>query len=144
MAQALIFAKARSKDVAAMTKGIIFLGVPHQGSNAAVFASCLSCMAFFRGSSSYLLELMAVNGPSLLDLESEFYDAYVMQYHSEDTRPYICDILERRPERIGNLALGPVSFVIHLLSHRRIDHLSLMLSTAQVVSPKHFQLRQAR
>ncbi|OTA62400.1 hypothetical protein K449DRAFT_52541 [Hypoxylon sp. EC38] len=118
--KALIFAKARSKDVAAMTKGIIFLGVPHQGSNAAIFASCLSCMAFFRGSSSYLLELMAVNGPSLLDLESEFYDAYVMQYHSEDTRPYICDILERRPERIGNLALGPV------------------------VSPNHFQLRHGR
>ncbi|KAI1104919.1 hypothetical protein F4804DRAFT_305447 [Jackrogersella minutella] len=106
--KALLLAKSRARGVAAMTKGIIFLGVPHSGSNAAFFAACLSCMAFFRGSSSYLLELMAVNGPGLLEIESEFYDAYVIQYHSEDIQPYICDILERRPERIGKLVLGPI------------------------------------
>lgn len=94
-----------------MTKGIIFLGVPHRGTQAAFFASCLSCMAFFRGSSTDLLELMAVDGPELLGLESEFYSAYVAQYHSQDVQPYICDILEKRPEKIGRLVLGSVSLI---------------------------------
>lgn len=66
-------------------------------------------MAFFRGSSSTLLEFMSVDGLGILDLESEFYDAYVLQYHSHERQPYICDILEMRPERVGKLVLGSVS-----------------------------------
>ncbi|KAI0844594.1 hypothetical protein F5Y00DRAFT_273920 [Daldinia vernicosa] len=104
--KALLLAKARSKDVATMTRGIIFLGVPHQGSNAAFLASCLSCLAYFRGSSSTMLELMSVDGTELLDLESEFYDAYVTQYHFGDIQPYIYDIIEKRPEKIGKFVLG--------------------------------------
>ncbi|OTB18228.1 hypothetical protein K445DRAFT_244915 [Daldinia sp. EC12] len=118
--KALLLAKARSKNVAAMTKGIIFLGVPHQGSNAAFIASCLSCSAYFRGSSTTMLELMSADGSELLDLESEFYDAYVTQYHLEDIQPYIYDIVEKRPEKIGKFVLG------------------------WIVKPKHGHLRHGR
>ncbi|KAI1441846.1 hypothetical protein F5Y02DRAFT_410493 [Annulohypoxylon stygium] len=106
--EALLLAKAYSRDVASMTKGIIFLGVPHKGNEATMFASCLSCMTFLQGSSLYLFQLLAMNGPELLDLESKFYDAYVMRYHSDDIQPYIYDIVEKRPTRVGNLVLGSI------------------------------------
>lgn len=89
-----------------MTRGIIFLGVPHRGTYAALIASCLSCTAFFRGSSSNLHEFMSVDGPAILDLESDFYDAYVIPYHPYQPQLYICDVLEMRPERIGKFSLG--------------------------------------
>ncbi|UKZ80293.1 hypothetical protein TrVFT333_008050 [Trichoderma virens FT-333] len=86
--KALLLAKGRSEDVAAMTKGVMFLGVPHLGS------------------SSELLELLMMDGPALLDLESEFYDAYVDRYRFRGFQPFICDFYEMRPERIGKLVLG--------------------------------------
>jgi hypothetical protein len=55
-----------------------------------------------------MLELGAVDGPALLDLESEFYDSYVVQYHSHEIQPYICDVFEMRPETVGKLVLGSV------------------------------------
>ncbi|CAJ2506061.1 Uu.00g001910.m01.CDS01 [Anthostomella pinea] len=119
--KALLLAKSRSKDVAAMTQGIIFLGAPHRGTSAAFAASCLSCMAFFRGSSTNLLEFMAVDGPGILDLESEFYDAYVLQNHPEDRPPYIFDVLEMRPEKMGKLAITSIVRPKHgLLRHGRV------------------------
>lgn len=65
-------------------------------------------MAFFRGSSSELLQLMAMSGPALRDLEAEFRDAYVAQ-HDEGIQPLICDFFEKRPEKMGKFALGLVS-----------------------------------
>jgi pimeloyl-ACP methyl ester carboxylesterase len=106
--KALLVARYRSRDIAAATEGIIFLGVPHQGTNAAFAASCLSCMAFFRGSSSSLLELLSVDGPKLLDLESDFYDSWVIQDSFHPRQPYVSDILEKRPEKIGKLVLGSI------------------------------------
>jgi hypothetical protein len=58
-----------------------------------------------------MLDLMAVDGPALLDLESEFYDSYVVQYPSHEIQPYICDVFELRPERVGKLVLGSVCVV---------------------------------
>ncbi|KAI1826722.1 hypothetical protein F4861DRAFT_536768 [Xylaria intraflava] len=119
--KALLLAKSRSKHVAAMTRGIIFLGVPHRGTYAAFIASCLSCTAFFRGSSSSLQEFMSVDGSAILDLESEFYDGYVLPYHPYQPQPYICDVLEMRPERMGKFVLGPITRPKHgLLRHGRI------------------------
>ncbi|EHK24245.1 uncharacterized protein TRIVIDRAFT_61048 [Trichoderma virens Gv29-8] len=57
-------------------------------------------------SSSELLELLMIDGPALLDLESEFYDAYVDRYRFRGFQPFICDFYEMRPERIGKLVLG--------------------------------------
>ncbi|KAF2968338.1 hypothetical protein GQX73_g5221 [Xylaria multiplex] len=105
--KALLLAKFRSRDVATMTKGIIFLGVPHRGTYAAFVAACLSCTAFFRGSSSSLNEFMTVDGQAILGLESEFYDGYVLPYNPYEPQLYICDVLEMRSERMGKLALGP-------------------------------------
>lgn len=75
-------------------------------------------MAFFRGSSSSLHEFMSVDGPAILDLESEFYDAYVLPYHPYQPQLYICDILEMRPERMGKFVLGSVchlSFKLYVI-----------------------------
>ncbi|XXH01497.1 hypothetical protein Hte_007857 [Hypoxylon texense] len=55
-------------------------------------------MTFSRGSPSTTLEFMSFNNHALLDLESEFYDAYVLQHHPNEKQPYICDILESKPE----------------------------------------------
>ncbi|KAI1090937.1 hypothetical protein F5B19DRAFT_460919 [Rostrohypoxylon terebratum] len=104
--EALLLARACSKDVASMTKGIIFLGVPHKGGEGTVFSSCLSCMTFLPSSSLYLLQLLTMNDPELLDLESKFYDSYVMRYHLDDIQPSIYDIVEKRPTRVGNPVLG--------------------------------------
>lgn len=95
--------------MAAATRAIIFLGVPHRGTEAAFVAACLSCMAFFRGSSSNLLQFMSVDNPEIIGLESEFYDGYVLTNYRGEPQPYIYDLVERRPERMGKLALGSVS-----------------------------------
>ncbi|KAI0862792.1 hypothetical protein F4860DRAFT_470448 [Xylaria cubensis] len=119
--KALLLAKSHSKDVAAMTRGIIFLGVPHRGTYAAFVASCLSCMAFFRGSSSSLHEFMSVDGAAILDLENEFYDGYVLPRHPDQLPLYICDVLEMRPERIGKFVLGRIDRSKRgLLRHGRV------------------------
>ncbi|KAI6086322.1 hypothetical protein F4821DRAFT_270034 [Hypoxylon rubiginosum] len=96
--KALLLAKSQSTDVAATTRAIIFIGVPHRGAPDTFIASCLSCMSFFRGSSSNMLETMSFDNPTLIDLESEFYDEYVLQHHRYEKQPYICDVLESRPD----------------------------------------------
>ncbi|KAJ2969949.1 hypothetical protein NUW58_g9844 [Xylaria curta] len=119
--KALILAKARPSSVAATVRGIIFLGVPHRGTYAAFLASCISCLTFFRGSSSSLHEFMSVDGPTILELESTFYDGYVIPYHAYQPQPYICDVIEMRSEQMGNLVLGPIVRQKYgLLRHGRI------------------------
>ena len=146
--QALLLAKTRSKDIATITRGIVFLGVPHRGTNAAYFAACLSCTAFFRGSSSSLLQFMAVDSPGLLELETDFYDSYVLQDRSRRPQPYICDVLETHPERMGKLALGWVWFppplaLINGCNSFRVCSLT-QLCIQQIVRPKHGLLRHGR
>ncbi len=91
-----------------MTKAILFVGVPHRGTRFAQPAACVSCISYFRGSSSDLLQLMAVGSKDLQALESEFLDSFVVQHSPNQTQPYIADVLELRPERLGPLSLGPV------------------------------------
>lgn len=45
-----------------------------------------------------MLETMSFDNPTLIDLESEFYDEYVLQHHRYEKQPYICDVLESRPD----------------------------------------------
>jgi len=103
-----------------MTRGILFLGVPHGGTKAALLGSLLSCTAYWRGSSTSLLEYMSEDGPAVTALESEFYDIYVTHRSSlEPTPPYICNLLEMKPESLGRLTLGPVSLtaVLQLMGY---------------------------
>jgi hypothetical protein len=101
----------RSSDVATLTRGILFLGVPHAGTNMAFKASLLSCTAYWRGSSSTLLEYMAPEQPAVYALESDFYDAYINKHSNHEApSPYVCDFLEMRSERVGRFALGVVSW----------------------------------
>ncbi|KAI1770193.1 hypothetical protein F4818DRAFT_433747 [Hypoxylon cercidicola] len=97
--KALLLAKSHSMDVATMTRGIIFLEVPHRGTYTAIAASCLSYLSFFHGPSFDKLEYMSFDSTALLDLESEFYDAYVLQHHPHEKQPYICDVVESRSKR---------------------------------------------
>ncbi|KAI1768454.1 hypothetical protein GGR53DRAFT_462422 [Hypoxylon sp. FL1150] len=98
--KALLLAKSRATYVAAATRGIIFMAVPHRGTHDTFIASCLSCMSFFRSSSANMLEAMSFDNPTLIDLESEFYDAYVLQHHPHERQPYICDIVESQPKSV--------------------------------------------
>jgi hypothetical protein len=103
-------AKQRSSQIVEETQGILFLGVPHGGSKLAFWGSLLSCTAYWRGSSSNLLEYMSVDGTAITNLEAEFSDAYVRGFSNDkSSRPYICDFLEARSERVGKFAIGPVS-----------------------------------
>ncbi|KAI1126623.1 hypothetical protein F5Y10DRAFT_209678 [Nemania abortiva] len=105
--QTLILAQLRSSPVAIMTRGILFLGVPHSGTRTAFSASLLSCTAYWRGSSTALLEYMAPGSGHLMSLERKFYDIYAHAYSASTSPPYICDFLEMRSEMFGRLALWP-------------------------------------
>ncbi len=125
----------RSSSVSSATKGILFLGVPHAGTKTAFGASLLSCTAYWRGSSSALLEYMAPGQPAIVALESRFYDTYVKKSSdSERPLPYICDFLEMRSERLGGLLLGPVSRYIpdtyFTASLQNLNHLNYRQSAA--------------
>lgn len=107
--QALVLAITQSKQVAERTKGIMFLGVPHYGTKATFVASLLSCTAYWRGSSTTLLEYMSEGSPAVMALDEEFHDAYARPSPAPNIEiPYICNFLEMRPERFGKLSLGPV------------------------------------
>ncbi|KAI0420494.1 hypothetical protein F5X98DRAFT_29554 [Xylaria grammica] len=103
----LLLAKLKSSPVAAMTRGILFLGVPHSGTGVTFFASLLSCTAYWRGSSTTLLEYMTPGSEHLMSLETDFYNTYAHPHSSHPFLPYICDFQEMRPERLGTLDLGP-------------------------------------
>jgi hypothetical protein len=93
-----------------MTRGILFLGVPHHGTKAAFIASLLACTAYWRGSSTTLLEYMSEGSPAVMTLDKEFYDIYARPSPTLGLDiPYICNFLEMKPERFGKLSLGPVS-----------------------------------
>ncbi|KAF4958756.1 hypothetical protein FGADI_2100 [Fusarium gaditjirri] len=72
-----------------MTKGIYFLGVPHHGTKASFPASLLACTAYWRGSSTTLLEYMSESNPAVAALDKEFYEAYA------------------RPSQMRRLSLNP-------------------------------------
>jgi len=108
--QSLVLATTRSKHIPQMTKGILFLGVPHYGTKAAFIASLLACTAYWRGSSTSMLEYLSESNPAVAALDDEFYEAYgrPSRIH-EYSEPYICNFLEMRPESFGKLSLKPVS-----------------------------------
>ncbi|KAF9884504.1 hypothetical protein FE257_001691 [Aspergillus nanangensis] len=103
--KALVLAKVRSSSVASMTKGILFMGVPHRGSPAVIPASILSFTAHWRGSSTHLLRYMSPDCPSIQDLDAEFIGAF-QNSHSPRPLPYICNFLEMRAEKVGNAPIG--------------------------------------
>jgi hypothetical protein len=93
-----------------MTKGILFFGVPHDGTKAAFIASILACTAYWRGSSTTMLEYMAEGSEAVRKLDDEFFEAYAKSGRKRDyTLPYVCNFLEMRPEHFGKLSLSPVS-----------------------------------
>ncbi|RSL82714.1 hypothetical protein CEP52_016898 [Fusarium oligoseptatum] len=69
--QALDVAITESNSVATRTKGILFLGVPHYGTKTSFWASLLSCTAYWRGSSTSLLEIMAEGGAFIEQLDQK-------------------------------------------------------------------------
>ncbi|CAJ0546966.1 Ff.00g015930.m01.CDS01 [Fusarium sp. VM40] len=103
-----ILATTRSKHIPQMTKGIYFLGVPHHGTKASFPASLLACTAYWRGSSTTMLEYMSESNPAIAALDKEFYEAYARSSQiREYNAPYVCNFLEMRPERLGRLSLNP-------------------------------------
>ncbi|KAK3303463.1 uncharacterized protein B0T15DRAFT_275791 [Chaetomium strumarium] len=106
--RSLVLANTVSKHIAEMTRGILFLGVPHYGTRAAFVASILACTAYWRGSSTTMLEYMAEGSLAVHNLDNEFYEAYARPGANRDyTAPYICNFLEMRPEHVGKLSLSP-------------------------------------
>jgi hypothetical protein len=105
----LVLAITKSKQIAEMTRGILFLGVPHYGTKAAFIASLLSCTAYWRGSSTTLLEYMSEGSPAVMALDNQFYDIYARPSRTLGIKiPYICNFLEMKPESFGKLSLSPV------------------------------------
>ncbi|KAH6954701.1 hypothetical protein DER45DRAFT_314694 [Fusarium avenaceum] len=106
--KSLVLATTRSKHILQMTKGIYFLGVPHHGTKASFPASLLACTAYWRGSSTTMLEYMSESNPAVAALDKEFYEAYARPSQIRDyNAPYVCNFLEMRPERLGRLSLNP-------------------------------------
>ncbi|SPJ73874.1 uncharacterized protein FTOL_03604 [Fusarium torulosum] len=106
--KSLVLATTRSKNIPQMIKGIYFLGVPHHGTKASFPASLLACTAYWRGSSTTMLEYMSESNPAVAALDKEFYEAYARPSQiREYNAPYVCNFLEMRPERLGRLSLNP-------------------------------------
>ncbi|KAF4988774.1 hypothetical protein FGRMN_9568 [Fusarium graminum] len=102
----------RHQDVfwreADLPMGILFLGVPHYGTKAAFVASLLACTAYWRGSSTTMLEYMSESNPEVAALDKEFYEMYARPSRNRECNaPHICNFLEMRPERFGKLSLNP-------------------------------------
>ena len=123
-------AKQQDSPIVQASRGILFLGVPHSGSEFAFWGSLLSCTSYWRGSSSALLEYMSADGNSRKQLQEDFYSAYVTSWHAKGPNeigaPRICDFFEQIPER----KLGiPIALVCHdilgfcstLRTHSSID-----------------------
>ncbi|RYP09068.1 hypothetical protein DL765_008590 [Monosporascus sp. GIB2] len=105
--QALDLAISESNSVAAKTKGILFFGVPHYGTKASFWASLLSCTAYWRGSSTSLLEIMAEGGATIEQLDKNFNRFYIEPSSTViPVKPYIRDFVEAKFERFGQLSMG--------------------------------------
>ncbi|KAI5926228.1 hypothetical protein F4810DRAFT_656035 [Camillea tinctor] len=104
--QTLLLAKMQSSPIATMTRGILFLGVPHSGTKATYIGKFLSYTSYWRGSSTTLLEYMAPGSDNVIRLEESFYNIYASLLSSHSPLPYICDFLELKSEKIGKLPLG--------------------------------------
>ncbi|KAK4185664.1 hypothetical protein QBC35DRAFT_476145 [Podospora australis] len=106
----LITAKSDARSVARVTRGILFLGVPHFGSNTVFFASLLSCTAYCRGSRAAFLRFMSPESEGLRALDEQFSRLYVhfdRSLHSWPSPPHIVNFVEMRPEKFGTLSVGP-------------------------------------
>lgn len=87
---------------------MIFLGVPHRGTAAAFVGLLMSCMSYWRGSSSALLEYMTKDGGPRKQLLEDFHKDFASKPVAGYALPYICDVYEDRPEMIFGIALGRV------------------------------------
>lgn len=72
-------------------------------------------MAFFHGPLSRTLAAMSLDDSALSDLDSEFYDTYVIHPESHDHQLYTCDIFAMRPGKTENPVLGSVSLLFYFL-----------------------------
>lgn len=90
-----------------MTRGILFLGVPHRGTKAALLSSLLACTAYWRGSSTTMLDHMSEGNSAIASLDTDFYKAYARPSPTREYKaPFISNFIEMRPERFGGLSLS--------------------------------------
>jgi len=95
-----------------MTRGILFLGVPHHGSRYSLLARLMACTAYWRGSSTALLQFVAQGNKELRKLDDKFARIYAGRSgHKSNvgTEPYIANLIEMVPEGFGKISLSPVS-----------------------------------
>lgn len=95
-----------------MTRGILFLGVPHHGSKYSLLARLMACTAFWRGSSTALLQFVDQGNKELKTLDDRFARIYAGRSgHNSPVgaEPYIANLIEMVPEGFGKLSLSPVS-----------------------------------
>jgi hypothetical protein len=112
--QTLLAAKRRGSNVAVMTKAILFLGVPHEGTSASIVACLLSCAAYGRGSGG-LLQYLSERSFAIHRLNSDFHDGFVNpNLHPQHKQPYISDLRESRPKGIGHFVLGQVRTLVEV------------------------------
>jgi hypothetical protein len=88
----------------------MFLGVPHFGTKASFVASLLSTTTYWRGSSTLLLRTISKGNRELHKLDERFRDAsrWLKGPKIGMYRPYICNFLETRPEKMLWISLGLV------------------------------------
>ena len=108
--KALVYAQSQGDDIALVTKGILFLGVPHYGASHTFVARLLACTAYWRGASDTLLKLFSTDKGHLKELDDDFRGAFSQpRRHGKATGPHIANFLEMRPEKLGPLSLKEVS-----------------------------------
>jgi len=142
--QLLIYASTESREIAKMTRGILFLGVPHHGSRYSLIARLMACTAAWRGSSTTLLEFVAQGNKELRTLDDRFARIYAGRgghVSLVGTAPYIANLIETLPEGFGKLSLSPVSSLKVHLKCIAVDLLTTVLD--RYARGRRADLRQA-
>ncbi|KAF6822496.1 hypothetical protein CPLU01_11994 [Colletotrichum plurivorum] len=107
-------AMARSSSAMEDTRGIIFLGTPHQGSSLSIAASILGKLTALLGSNTALLLTLQSNHNQLSDLEDEF--------RRVATDKQITSFYETKPTFYLGLSLGCVSLLSHCVESFLTPH----------------------
>ncbi|KAK6501920.1 hypothetical protein TWF481_009739 [Arthrobotrys musiformis] len=93
-------------DISQKTAGIIFLGTPHEGSEASWIAGWLAKLTSFSGSDAVLLSLLEHHSSQLSDLRDEFSEAVASP--AQDSRLKLYSFFETKKSYPYGIPLGVI------------------------------------
>jgi hypothetical protein len=117
--KALLQAKLKDSDIARLTRGILFLGSPHEGSSLSIIGQLIACTGYWRGATTTLYQFLLRDNLQNLILDETFRSAFVpVGKDQKPSRhsPYVVDFREGRQEKRFGLYLGRVQSSLYWIA----------------------------